>query len=75
MYEKIDTINVRNMHFIRAEKIIKHIQKNGFYKDFAEPTFVEKAKYYSIEILTVAAIAIIINSSAILQLIKSPIAE
>lgn len=70
MTKKIDTIDVGNMHFIRAEKIIKHIQKNGFYKDFAEPTFVEKVKYYSIEILIAAAIAILINSSAILQLIK-----
>jgi len=70
MTEKIDTINVSNMHFIRAEKIIKHIMKNGFYKDFDEPTFVEKVKYYSTEILTAVIIAISINSSAILHLIK-----
>ena len=61
MNKEIYTINVGDMHFLRAEKIIKPMIKNGSYKDFSEPTFLEKVKWFTTEIVIAISIALYLN--------------
>jgi hypothetical protein len=70
MNREIKTIDIGSMHPIRAEKIIKHMVKNRTFKDFPEPTFFEKAKYYATEIMFCVIISLAINMPALMQMLQ-----
>lgn len=66
----VKTINIGNMNHIRAEKILDHIIQYGIYKDFPEPSLIEKVRYYSFEFVIAAIIAIYFNSGSIAILLN-----
>jgi len=70
MKKNIETIDIGNMHHIRAKKIIDHIIQHGVVKDFPEPSLIEKVRYYSFEFVIAAIIAIYFNLNSIAILLK-----
>ena len=70
MNREIITIDVGDMHYIRAKKIIRYMSEHGNYKDFPEPTVFEKMKYYSGQLVIILTITIALNINTILPLIK-----
>jgi len=68
MSKELKTIDVSNMHVIRASKIIEHMIKTGEYKDFPEPTFFDKIKYNFFPLIVSTIIGLYLNIHLLLEL-------
>ena len=67
---KIKTVDVSNMHYIRASKIIEYMIKTGEYKDFPEPTFFDKIKYNFFPLIVSTIIGLYLNLHLLLDLFR-----